>query len=86
MHAYRLETAAETGDRWTGIIYHFEDWLRPHLDSGALEPVPRIQVTVLLGAVPLLSAATTLTAAAASVRHFIQAHRQGSASSLSAAA
>jgi DNA-binding transcriptional LysR family regulator len=23
----------------TGIIYHFEDWLRPHLDSGALEPV-----------------------------------------------
>ena len=23
----------------TGIIYDFEDWLRPHLDSGALEPV-----------------------------------------------
>src|SRR5262249_43492694 len=23
----------------TGIIYHFEGWLRPHLDSGALEPV-----------------------------------------------
>jgi DNA-binding transcriptional LysR family regulator len=23
----------------TGIIYLFEDWLRPHLDSGALEPV-----------------------------------------------
>jgi DNA-binding transcriptional LysR family regulator len=23
----------------TGIIYHFEDWLRPYLDSGALEPV-----------------------------------------------
>lgn len=22
-----------------GIIYLFEDWLRPHLDSGALEPV-----------------------------------------------
>ena len=22
-----------------GIIHHFEDWLRPHLDSGALEPV-----------------------------------------------
>ena len=39
MQAYRLETAAETGDQWTGIIYHFEDWLRPHLDSGALEPV-----------------------------------------------
>ena len=23
----------------TGIITLFEDWLRPHLDSGALEPV-----------------------------------------------
>jgi DNA-binding transcriptional LysR family regulator len=22
-----------------GIIYLFEDWLRPHLDSGTLEPV-----------------------------------------------
>lgn len=23
----------------TGIVYLFEDWLRPHLDSGALEPI-----------------------------------------------
>ncbi|EJZ20065.1 LysR family transcriptional regulator (plasmid) [Rhizobium sp. Pop5] len=23
----------------TGIVYVFEDWLRPHLDSGALEPI-----------------------------------------------
>ncbi|RYY60108.1 MAG: LysR family transcriptional regulator, partial [Comamonadaceae bacterium] len=23
----------------TGIVYLFEDWLRPHLASGALEPV-----------------------------------------------
>ncbi|MGQ3300935.1 LysR family transcriptional regulator [Reyranella sp.] len=22
-----------------GIVHHFEEWLRPHLDSGALEPV-----------------------------------------------
>jgi DNA-binding transcriptional LysR family regulator len=22
-----------------GIVFHFEDWLRPHLESGALEPV-----------------------------------------------
>jgi DNA-binding transcriptional LysR family regulator len=29
-------TAAIAG---AGIVYIFEDWLRPHLDSGALEPV-----------------------------------------------
>ncbi|SEM05984.1 transcriptional regulator, LysR family [Stigmatella aurantiaca] len=23
----------------SGIVYHFEDWLRPHLDSGALESI-----------------------------------------------
>jgi DNA-binding transcriptional LysR family regulator len=23
----------------TAIVSHFEEWLRPHLDSGALEPV-----------------------------------------------
>jgi DNA-binding transcriptional LysR family regulator len=23
----------------TGVVYHFEDWLRPHFESGALEPV-----------------------------------------------
>jgi DNA-binding transcriptional LysR family regulator len=23
----------------TGVIYLFEDWLRPYLDSGSLEPV-----------------------------------------------
>ena len=23
----------------TGVVYHFEDWLRPHLDSGELEAV-----------------------------------------------
>ena len=23
----------------TGILHHFEDWLRPHLESGALEPI-----------------------------------------------
>jgi DNA-binding transcriptional LysR family regulator len=31
--------AIEAALAGTGIIYLFEDWLRPHLDSGALEPV-----------------------------------------------
>jgi DNA-binding transcriptional LysR family regulator len=31
-----LVSAAVAGN---GIVYLFEDWLRPHLDSGALEPI-----------------------------------------------
>jgi hypothetical protein len=23
----------------TGVIYLFEDWLRPHLNSGSMEPI-----------------------------------------------
>ena len=33
------DLAVDAAVAGTGIIYHFEDWLRPHLDSGALEPV-----------------------------------------------
>lgn len=33
------ELAVEAAIAGTGIIALFEDWLRPHLDSGALEPV-----------------------------------------------
>ncbi len=33
------ELAVDIAIAGTGIIYLFEDWLRPHLDSGALEPV-----------------------------------------------
>ncbi len=33
---YLLVDAAIAG---VGVIYHFEDWLRPHLASGALEPI-----------------------------------------------
>lgn len=33
------ELAVEAAVAGTGIIALFEDWLRPHLDSGALEPV-----------------------------------------------
>jgi DNA-binding transcriptional LysR family regulator len=33
------DLAVEAAIAGTGIIYLFEDWLRPHLDSGILEPV-----------------------------------------------
>ena len=33
------DLAVEAAIAGTGIIFLFEDWLRPHLDSGALEPV-----------------------------------------------
>jgi DNA-binding transcriptional LysR family regulator len=33
------DLAVEAAIAGTGVIYLFEDWLRPHLDSGALEPV-----------------------------------------------
>jgi hypothetical protein len=34
------DLAAEAAVAGIGIITHFEDWLRQHLDSGALRPVP----------------------------------------------
>ena len=33
------DLAVEAALAGTGIIYLFEDWLRPHFDSGALEPI-----------------------------------------------
>ena len=33
------DLAVDVAIAGTGIVYLFEDWLRPHLDSGALEPV-----------------------------------------------
>jgi DNA-binding transcriptional LysR family regulator len=33
------DLAVDAAIAGSGIIYLFEDWLRPHLDSGALEPV-----------------------------------------------
>jgi DNA-binding transcriptional LysR family regulator len=33
------DLAVDAAMAGTGIVYLFEDWLRPHLDSGALEPV-----------------------------------------------
>jgi DNA-binding transcriptional LysR family regulator len=34
-----VELAVDAAVAGSGVIYLFEDWLRPHLDSGALEPV-----------------------------------------------
>src|ERR1035437_2287096 len=34
-----VDLAVDAAIAGTGIIYLFEDWLRPHLDSGRLEPV-----------------------------------------------
>ncbi len=33
------DLAVEAAIRGTGIIYLFEDWLRPHFKSAALEPI-----------------------------------------------
>jgi DNA-binding transcriptional LysR family regulator len=33
------DLAVDAAIAGTGIVYLFEDWLRPHLDQGALEPV-----------------------------------------------
>jgi DNA-binding transcriptional LysR family regulator len=34
-----VDLAVDAAIAGSGIVYHFEDWLRPHLASGALEPV-----------------------------------------------
>ena len=34
-----IDLAVDAAIAGTGIVYLFEDWLRPHLDSGKLEPV-----------------------------------------------
>ena len=34
-----VDLAVEAAIAGSGIIHLFEDWLRPHLDSGALEPI-----------------------------------------------
>jgi DNA-binding transcriptional LysR family regulator len=33
------DLAVDAAIAGTGVIHLFEDWLRPHLDSGTLEPV-----------------------------------------------
>jgi DNA-binding transcriptional LysR family regulator len=33
------DLAVDAAIAGTGVIHLFEDWLRPHFDSGALEPV-----------------------------------------------
>lgn len=34
-----VDLAVDAAIGGAGVVYMFEDWLRPHLDSGALEPV-----------------------------------------------
>ena len=34
-----IDLAVDSAIAGSGIVYLFEEWLRPHLDSGALEPV-----------------------------------------------
>jgi DNA-binding transcriptional LysR family regulator len=34
-----VELSVQSALDGLGLVYLFEDWLRPHLDSGALEPV-----------------------------------------------
>jgi DNA-binding transcriptional LysR family regulator len=34
-----VDLAVEAAARGAGVVHLFEDWLRPHLDSGALEPI-----------------------------------------------
>jgi DNA-binding transcriptional LysR family regulator len=34
-----VDLAVDAAVAGSGVIYLFEDWLRPHLDSGALESV-----------------------------------------------
>jgi len=34
-----VELIVQSAIAGTGVVFLFEDWLRPHLDSGALEPV-----------------------------------------------
>ena len=33
------ELAVDAAIAGAGVIFHFEDWLQPHFDSGALEPI-----------------------------------------------
>jgi DNA-binding transcriptional LysR family regulator len=37
--AGRPTSAVDAAMAGTGIVYLFEDWLRPHFESGALEPI-----------------------------------------------
>jgi DNA-binding transcriptional LysR family regulator len=34
-----VDLAVDAAIAGAGVIHLFEDWLRPHLDSGALEPI-----------------------------------------------
>ena len=64
------DLAVDAAVAGSGVIHLFEDWLRPHLDSGALEPVLEPWWQRFLGAVPLLSRPAAPARAAARLRRF----------------
>ena len=66
------DLAVDAAIAGSGIIYLFEDWLRPYLDSGALEPVLEPWWQRLLGAVSLLSEPSAPSRPSARLRRFRQ--------------
>ncbi len=67
-----LSDAAIAG---TGIVMLFEDWLRPHLDSGELEPVLRTVVAERFrGRFSTTPASRLLPAPLRRLRRFHQGH------------
>ena len=62
------DLAVEAAIAGTGIIQLFEGWLRPHLDSGALEPVLEAWWQPFSGTVPLLFRPTPAARTAAGLR------------------
>lgn len=71
------DLAVDAAIAGTGIIYHFEDWLRPHLDSGALEPVLESWWQSFSGPFLYYPGRRLLPPPLRAFVDFIQAHRQG---------
>ena len=73
------DLAVDAAIAGTGIITLFEDWLRPHLESGVLEPVLEPWWQSFSGPFPVLSGPALPSRAAEGLRRL---HRRASRSSL----